>query len=87
MLKNLSGQFIREPFAEGIAHRGKMRDIIQQPVPQKPPICNIHLDFPVGLPQGRDSKQVLNQHHFYEHDRICSGTAIVVAVVRIQVLV
>ena len=38
----------------------------------------------VGLPQRRYPKQMLNEHHFYEHDRVCARAAVVMAVVRIQ---
>ena len=84
MLKYLTGQLLWKVFAECIAHRRKVRNIIQQPIPKKPPICYIHLNFPVGLPQRRYSEQMLNEYHFYEHNRICAGTAIVMAVVRVQ---
>ena len=84
MLKYLTGQFIRETLAESIAHRCKVRDIIQQSVPKKPPICHIHLDFSVGLPQRRYPKQMLNEYHLYKHNWICTGAAIVMAVVRVQ---
>ena len=56
MLKYLTGQFIREALAESIAHCRKVRNMIQQPIAQKPPICYIYLNFPVGLPQRRYSK-------------------------------
>ena len=36
MLKNFAGQFIREALAEGIAHRRKVGNVIQQSIPQKP---------------------------------------------------
>ena len=84
MLKYLTGQLLWKVFAECIAHRRKVRNIIQQPIPKKPPICYIHLNFPIGLPQRRYSEQMLNEYHFYEHNRICAGTAIAMAVVRVQ---
>ena len=49
MLKNLRGQFVRKTLAEGIADRCKVRDFIQQAIAQKPPICQIYLDFTVCL--------------------------------------
>ena len=58
--------------------------IIQQSIPKKPTVSIIHLNFPVSLPQRRYPKQMLNEYHFYEHNRICAGTAIVMAVVRFQ---
>lgn len=84
VLKYLTGQLIWKAFAECIAHRRKVRNIIQQPIPKKPPICYIHLNFPVGLPQRRYSEQMLNEYHLDKHNRICAGTAIVMAVVRFQ---
>ena len=63
VLKNLTGQLIWKAFAECIAHRRKVGDIIQQSIPKKPPICYIHLNFPVGLPQRRYSEQMLNEYH------------------------
>lgn len=38
MFKNLTGQLIREALTEGIAHRRKVGDIIQQSIPKKPPV-------------------------------------------------
>ena len=58
--------------------------IIQQSIPKKPTVSIIHLNFPVSLPQRRYPKQMLNEYHFYEHNRICAGTAVVMAVVRFQ---
>ena len=84
MLKYLTGQLIREALAEGIAHRRKVGDIIQQSIPKKPTVSIIHLNFPVSLPQRRYPKQMLNEYHLDQHNRICAGTAIVMAVVRVQ---
>ena len=87
MLKYLTGQLIREALAEGIAHRRKVGDIIQQSIPKKPTVSIIHLNFPVSLPQRRYPKQMLNEYHLDQHNRICAGTAVVMAVVRIQPLI
>ena len=38
MFKNLTGQLIREALTEGIAHRRKVGDLIQQSIPKKPPV-------------------------------------------------
>ena len=87
LLKYLTGQLIREALAEGIAHRRKVGDIIQQSIPKKPTVSIIHLNFPVSLPQRRYPKQMLNEYHLDQHNRICAGTAIVMAVVRVQPLI
>ena len=58
--------------------------IIQQSIPKKPTVSIIHLNFPVSLPQRRYPKQMLNEYHLDQHNRICVGTAIVMAVVRFQ---
>ena len=58
--------------------------IIQQSIPKKPTVSIIHLNFPVSLPQRRYPKQMLNEYHLDKHNRICAGTAIVMAVVRVQ---
>ena len=86
MFKNFADHFIREALAESIAHCRKVRNIIQQPIPQKPPICYIHLNFPVGLPQRGDPKQMLNEYHLDKHNRICAGS-VVMAVVRVYPLI
>ena len=49
MLKDFSSQFIRETLAEGIAHRGKMGNLVQKSISQKPTICQIDLNFSVCL--------------------------------------
>ena len=36
MLKNLTGQLVREALAKSIAHRRKVGNVIQQSIPQKP---------------------------------------------------
>ena len=87
MFKNLVWQLLREPFAEGIAYRCKVWDLLQKPISQKPPVCQIHLHFPVGLPQRGDSKQMLQQYHFDQHDRVRPGTAIGMAIVPLQPLI
>ena len=84
VLKNLTGQLIWKAFAECIAHRRKVGDIIQQSIPKKPTVSIIHLNFPVSLPQRRYPEQMLNEYHLDKHNRICAGTAIVMAVVRVQ---
>ena len=38
MPEYLTGQFLRETFAEGAAHRSKARDILQQTISQKPTV-------------------------------------------------
>ena len=58
--------------------------IIQQSIPKKPTVSIIHLNFPVSLPQRRYPKQMLNEYHLDQHNRICAGTAIAMAVVRVQ---
>ena len=63
MLNDLGAQFCWKPSAKGIAHRSKVRNVVQQPVAKEPPISQIYLDLPVSLAQGKDPKQMLNQHH------------------------
>ena len=60
MFKYLTGQLIRKALAEGVAHRRKVRNILQQAIPKKSTVSIIHLNFPMGLPQRRDPEQVLN---------------------------
>ena len=84
MLEDLTGQFLREPLAEGIAHRGEVRDLVQQTIAQEPPVSQIHLDLPVSLAQRRDAEQMLNQHHLDKYHRVSTGSAIVVAVQRVK---
>ena len=38
MLKNLAAQLVRKALAEGVAHRRKVRNLIEQPIAQKPAI-------------------------------------------------
>ena len=51
MLKNLTGQLVRKALAEGVAHRRKVRNLIEQPIPQKPTVGKGILNPLVGLPQ------------------------------------
>ena len=44
MLENLTGQLVRKALAEGVAHRRKVWNVIQQSIPQKP--ANLP-EFPV----------------------------------------
>ena len=84
MFKYLTGQLIRKALAEGVAHRRKVGDIIQQSIPKKPTVGEIHLNFPMGLPQRRNAEQMLNEHHLDQHDRVGPRPAVVMAVIRCQ---
>ena len=87
MLEDLTGQLLRKPLAEGIAHRGKVWDFIQQAVAQKPPVSQIHLDLPVSLAQGRNAEQMLDEYHLDKHHRVSAGSAIVMAVKWVKPLI
>ena len=87
MLENFTGQLLRKPLAEGIAYRGKVRDLVQQTIAQEPPVSQIHLDLPVSLAQGRDAEQVLDEYHLDKHHRVRTGSAVVVAVQRVEPLI
>ena len=84
VLEYLTGQLIRETLAEGVAHRCKVWNLIQQPIAQKPAIGIVHLNLPIGLPQRRNTEQVLKEHHLDQHDRVGSGASVVMAVVRLK---
>ena len=87
MCKDFLGQFLRESLAEGIAHRGKMGNFVQQSIAQKPTVGQSILNPLLGLAQGWYPKQVLYQHHLDEHYRVCTRPTIVVAVIRLQPLI
>ena len=87
MFKYLVAQFLREPFAESIAHRCKMGYLIQQSIAQKPAVGQGVLYPLVGLPQRRDTIQVLDKDHLDEHHRVCARHAVVMAIVRLQPLI
>ena len=91
MFKNFADHLIREALAEGVAHCCEVRDLLQQPISQKPAVCDVHQYLPVRLPQRRDPEQVLDQHHLDQHHRVDPWTAVVMAVIwrqqRIQPLV
>ena len=84
MLKYFAGQLIREALAKSIAHRRKVENIIQQPIPKKSAVRVRVLNPLVGLPKRRNAEQVLKEHHFYKHNRIGPGAAVVMAIVRSQ---
>ena len=72
MLEYLRRQFFRKPPAERVAHRRKMRQLVQQPIAQKPSV-RYGITCPlICLPQRRNPKQVLEQHHFHQYHRVCS---------------
>ena len=71
MLENFCRQFLRKPPAKRIAYRRKVRNLARKSVARKPTVCHIHLTLPVCLPQRRDPEQVLDQHHFHQHHRVC----------------
>ena len=91
MFKNFADHFIREALAEGVTHRCEVRDLLQQPISKEPAVRDVHLYFPVRLPQRRDPEQVLDQHHLDQYHRVDPRTAVVMAVIwrqqRIQPLV
>ena len=60
MFKDFAAQFLREAFAESIAHRCKMGYLIQQSIAQKPAVGQGVLYPLVGLPQGWDAVQMLD---------------------------
>ena len=87
MLKDFRCQLIWKTLTEGIADCSKMGNCIQQTVAQKPAVYQIYLNFPICLAQGGYPEQMLNEHHFYENNRACSRSAIVMAVVWLQPLI
>ena len=87
MLEDFTGQIFWESSAEGIAHRGKVWDFIQQTIAQEPPVSQIHLDLPVSLAQGPDTEQMLDEYHLDKHHRVRTGSAVVVAVQWVKSLI
>lgn len=63
-----------------------MRDLVQRAVAQGSAVGNVHVDLLISLPKHRDADQVLEEHHLYGDDRICSGSAIRVAVIEVKPL-
>ena len=56
MVENLNAEFSWKAIAERIAHRCKMRDMLQQVIAEKPAVRNIHIAFPPRLAQGRNTE-------------------------------
>ena len=55
---------------EIITHRGKMRHFLLKRISQKPTAADICADLIRCSPQGRHAVQMLNQHHFEQHNRV-----------------
>ena len=80
MVENLNTEFRWKAIAERIAYRCKMRNMFQQVIAEKPAIGNIYITLPPRLAQRWDTKQMLDEHHFNKHYRVCAGTAHLVIV-------
>ena len=65
---------------EVIAHSRKVRNLLVQRVPNKPPICHIHFNLFQCPAQGTDTVDMLNQYDFEQHDRVYAGTTVILTV-------
>ena len=71
MFEDFRRQFFRKPPAKRIAYRRKVRELVQQPISQKPSVRYCITCPLICLPQRRDPEQVLEQHHFHQYHRVC----------------
>ena len=71
--KDLVHDFCGKPMTEIITHRGKMRRFLLKRISQKPTAADICADLIRCSPQGRHAVQMLNQHHFEQHNRVHTG--------------
>ena len=76
-----------EPMPEVIAHRGKMRSFLLQGITEKPAIAIVCADFFRCPPQRGKAVQMLNQHHFEQHNRVHTGPPVIFAVQDIHHLI
>ena len=72
--KDLVHGFCGKPMTEIITHRGKMRRFLLERISQKPTAADICADLIRCSPQGRHAVQMLNQHHFEQHNRVHTGS-------------
>ena len=68
--KDLVHGFCGKPMTEIITHRGKMRRFLLKRISKKPTAADICADLIRCSPQGRHAVQMLNQHHFEQHNRV-----------------
>ena len=85
--KDLVHGFCGKPMTEIITHRGKMRRFLLQRISQKPTVADICADLIRCPPQGRQAVQMLNQHHFEQHNRVHTGPPVIFAVQDIHHLI
>jgi hypothetical protein len=78
--KDLVDRFCCKPVAEIKTHRGKMRRFFLERIAQKPAVGYVQIDFLRRPPQGRQSVQVLDQHHLEQYHRIHTGPPVILAV-------
>lgn len=86
MVEDLNTEIGREAIAEGIAHRCKMRNMLQQVITEEPAISNIYIALPPSLAQRWDTEQMPDENHFNKHKRVCTRMAHLVVVQRFQTL-
>ena len=85
--KDLVHGFCGKPMTEIITNRGKMRRFLLQRISQKPTVADICADLIRCPPQGRQAVQMLNQHHFEQHNRVHTGPPVIFAVQDIHHLI
>ena len=78
--KDLVHGFCGKPMTEIITHRGKMRRFLLKRISQKPTAADICADLIRCSPQGRHAVQMLNQHHFEQHNRVHTGPPVIFAI-------
>ena len=78
--KDLVHGFCGKPMTEIITHRGKMRRFLLKRISQKPTAADICADLIHCSPQGRHAVQMLNQHHFEQHNRVHTGPPVIFAI-------
>ena len=78
--KDLVYCFLCKAMPEVIAHRGKVRRFLLQRVSQKPAVTDICADFVRSPPQRGKTVQMLDQHHFEQHNRVHAGPPVILAI-------
>ncbi len=77
-IKNiLSHAGVVEPAASILADGAGIGHLVPQPRAEEPPVGHVDLDFPDKLAFAADTKQIADEQHLEEHDRINGWESVV----------
>ncbi len=75
--KNLLYGIFSETVPEVITDGSEMGNRFIEQIPQKPTVCDVHIDLFHGTPQGWDPVKMLDEHHLKQDHGINAGTPVI----------